>query len=264
MRQRLPRASRASFKSAHRLAGLYEDLRFRFGPQGWWPVTHSFPDPRFEVVAGAILTQHTAWANVQRALGRLAQARAGTPKAVASISCAHLEALIRSSGYFREKARKLREFSQFLLSRYHGNLDSLFASETPVLREHLLGVYGIGPETADCIILYAAGKPTFVVDAYTRRFCAAHHLVADPHRISYAYLQNYFMSYLPPSVDVYQEFHALIVRWGKEGRRGSPRRAVASAEQAVASRRRAVAAPALLRVNVADRSGLLSREGESE
>jgi endonuclease III related protein len=178
------------------------------GPQHWWPGR-----TRFEVIVGAILTQNTSWSNVERAISALRREKLLNPKAIEKISTEHLAQLIRSSGYFRQKARKLKEFVQFLRDRYQASLDKLFATPTTELREQLLSVHGIGPETADSILLYAGGHPVFVVDAYTRRMLERHNLV-DP-KASYEEIRAIFEQNLPADSSLYNEYHALIVRTGK-------------------------------------------------
>ncbi len=187
----------------------YFNVLFRaYGPQGWWPGR-----TRFEIIVGAILTQNTSWANVERAIQSLRRERLLCPDAIAGTSTENLASLIRSSGYFRQKARKLKEFVAFLQANYDGSLSKLFRSPTTALREQLLGVHGIGPETADSILLYAGGHPVFVVDAYTRGILERHELV---HRKNtYEEIRGLFEKSLPFDVDLFNEFHALIVHVGK-------------------------------------------------
>ena len=147
----------------------YNALFTAFGPQHWWP-----GKTPFEVIVGAILTQNTSWTNVERAITNLRRARLLTPAAIERSSPQMIEALIRPSGYFRQKARKLKAFCSFLRYEYSGSLKKMFAQPTAALRQQLLGVFGIGPETADSILLYAGGHPVFVVDAYAKRMLARH------------------------------------------------------------------------------------------
>ena len=187
----------------------YYDALFRaHGPQHWWPGR-----TRFEVIVGAILTQNTTWSNVERAIRALRREKLLHPNAIEKISTERLAQLIRSSGYFRQKARKLKEFVQFLRDRHQGSLDKLFAAPTAELREQLLAVHGIGPETADSILLYAGGHPVFVVDAYTRRILERHGLVHP--RASYEEIRSLFEQNLPADSSLYNEYHALIVHTGK-------------------------------------------------
>jgi endonuclease III related protein len=195
---------------------VYQRLLGRYGPQQWWPA-----ESPFEVVVGAILTQSTAWQNVARAIANLKAAAVLSPQALLALPEEELAALIRPSGYFRAKARKLRAFLAVLADEYEGDLDRLFALSTPVLRERLLAIYGIGPETADSIALYAGGHPLFVVDAYTRRVFERLGLADE--RVTYAELQRLFSENLPLDVCLYNEYHALIVRHGKYVCRTQPR-----------------------------------------
>jgi endonuclease III related protein len=188
---------------------LYYDALFRaHGPQHWWPGR-----TRFEVIAGAILTQSTSWSNVERAIAALRKGRLLSPIALDQVPLARLSDLIRSSGYFRQKARKLKAFVHFLREQYQGSLDRMFATPTRELREQLLSVHGIGPETADSILLYAGRHPIFVVDTYTRRILERHHL-ADA-KLSYEEIQRLFEQNLPASPSLFNEYHALIVHTGK-------------------------------------------------
>jgi endonuclease-3 related protein len=175
----------------------------------------------FEVVVGAILTQGTAWVNVERALARLRAARALEPRALHALPAGRLAGLVRSSGFFRVKARRLRAFLNHLARRHRGSLPSLLRQPLPGLRTELLSIPGIGPETADSIMLYAAGRPVFVVDAYTRRILARHRIV--PRRIGYPALQVVFMDHLPRDPGLFNEYHALLVRVAKEHCRTTPR-----------------------------------------
>src|SRR5579859_6134629 len=183
---------------------LYESL----GPQSWWPAKTSF-----EVIVGAILTQNTTWTNVERAIANLRRERLLSPRAMERVSPAHLASLIRSSGYFRQKAKKLKAFIRFLRDEYSGSLKRMFQTPTAELREKLLGVHGIGPETADSILLYAGGKETFVVDAYTKRILFRHGWVGDT--ATYEEMRTLIQSHLPRGVSRYNEFHALLVTVGK-------------------------------------------------
>ena len=192
-----------------RLLDIYECLFATYGPQGWWP-----GDSPFEVIVGAILTQNTAWVNVEKAIANLRAAHALTPAGLLALPAQELAPLIRPAGYFNTKARKLRAFVEFLEREHRGNLGGLFSLATAPLREALLSIYGIGPETADSILLYASGRPVFVVDAYTRRTFSRLGLVPDT--IGYHDLQALFTEHLPPDVALFNEYHALIVRHGKD------------------------------------------------
>jgi len=190
------------------LSQIYARLYAHLGPQHWWP-----GDSDFEIIIGAILTQNTAWTNVEQAIANLKRARLLTPSALKRVPLARLARLIRPSGYFNLKAKKLKAFVQFLFTRHRGRLAHLFRLDLDTLRDELLTVYGIGPETADSIILYAARKPIFVVDAYTRRIFARLGLSHD--QAAYADLQSLFMQHLPHDVQLFNEYHALIVALGK-------------------------------------------------
>jgi endonuclease-3 related protein len=188
---------------------VYYDALFRaHGPQHWWPAR-----TRFEVIVGAILTQNTSWTNVERVITALRREKLLSAAAIEGVSLERLAELIRSSGYFRQKARKLKEFVRFLRENYGGSLNKMFAAPTAVLRQQLLGVHGIGPETADSILLYAGGHKVFVVDAYTRRILERHGLVRE--KASYEEIRELFECSLTPDAALYNEYHALIVHTGK-------------------------------------------------
>lgn len=183
---------------------LYAKLLRHFGPQGWWPIKNG--GGAFEIMVGAILTQNTAWGNVERALVRLRQARALRPDAIVRMPTRRLEQLIRPAGYFRQKTKKLKILAHWIAS---SSDSSQRRKKTDALRRELLSLWGIGPETADSILLYALNRPVFVVDAYTKRLCAAH----GHHFKNYDACQQFFASRLHPRQ--YNEMHALIVAWGK-------------------------------------------------
>lgn len=191
------------------LRDIYERLLERYGPQHWWPA-----DEPFEVMVGAILAQNTAWTNADKAIHALKNAGALSATALSRIPEEKLAELIRPSGYFNVKARKLKALVTWLAERCGGDLGKLFITETGDLREELLGVYGIGEETADSILLYAGGQPVFVIDAYTRRIFDRIGLQPEGRR--YADYQAMFMNHLPPEPALYNQYHALIVRLGKE------------------------------------------------
>ena len=191
-----------------RLREIYALLYQHFGPQHWWP-----GDTPFEVIVGAILTQNTAWTNVEKAMGNLARAGLLEPERMHRAREDRVAELVRPSGYYHLKAKKLKAFVRFLYDRNGGELSHLFETDLERLREELLAVYGIGPETADSIILYAANRPIFVVDAYTRRIAARLGLARDD--ASYDELQRLFMAHLPRETPLYNEYHALLVALGK-------------------------------------------------
>lgn len=197
------------------LQRYYHRLLDAYGPQHWWPAPTAF-----EVIVGAILTQNTAWRNVEKAIANLKRARLMTPEALREISSKRLATVIRPCGYFNIKAGRLKEFVRFLFEAYGGDLKRMFGESVEVLRPKLLSVKGIGPETADSILLYAGGAPVFVIDAYTRRVVSRHRLV--PKGASYDHLQHFFMDRIPPQADVYNEYHALLVKVGKEHCRRTP------------------------------------------
>lgn len=225
------------------IRNYYDALYRAWGPQHWWPA-----ETRFEVIVGAYLTQNTAWTNVERALGNLRQAGVLSMDGIRKIRLARLEQLIRPSGYFRQKAKRLKTFLAFVDKQYEGSLDQMFSEPTDKLREELLSLKGIGPETADSILLYAGNHPVFVVDAYTRRVLERHGIL--PEKADYEGIRQLFQTSLlpvakqlqqtkaapelasefrgaahPPSpvsterrtvlVQIYNEMHGLIVGVGK-------------------------------------------------
>ncbi len=191
------------------LHDIYARLYSHFGAQHWWPGNGAF-----EVIVGAILTQNTAWSNVEKAMANLKRARLLSPARMHEEPAARLARLIRPSGYFNLKAKKLKAFTRYLFTKHRGSLARLFRLDATTLREQLLSVYGIGPETADSIILYAARQPIFVIDAYTRRIGARLGLSHD--KASYDELQQMFMGHLPHDEPLFNEYHALLVALGKK------------------------------------------------
>lgn len=198
-----------------RLKEIYKKLYERFGPQGWWP-----GKTPFEVAVGAILTQNTAWSNVARAIKNLKKARCLTPNHLWGIDKSRLSELIRPSGYFNIKTERLKAFLSLLHKKYKGSMKRMAKEDPLILRERLLGVKGIGPETADSILLYAFGHPVFVVDAYTRRILYRHKIL--PERSGYREIQDFFHKNLPKDAELFNEYHALIVKVGKEYCRRQP------------------------------------------
>jgi len=188
---------------------VYEKLLEHFGPQHWWP-----GQSPFEVALGAILTQNTNWRNVERAIANLKAAGALQPQAIASMPVERLSELIRPAGYYRQKAKRLQTFARWLIRRYDGSIERMAEQDCERLRAELLSLSGIGAETADSILLYAAGKLTFVVDAYTLRIAVRHGWV-EP-EVSYEELKQYFEERLPAELPVYNEMHALLVQVGKQ------------------------------------------------
>ena len=177
---------------------MFQLLLDRFGPQEWWP-----GETELEMMIGAIFTQNTNWKNVEKVLEHLKDLH-----------------LLSLNGYYNVKAQRLKNMIEFIVDRYHGDLPALLKEETGVLREGLLSVKGIGPETADSILLYAAGRPIFVIDTYTHRILSRHSMIDE--QATYDELQTFFMDHLPDDPDLFNEFHALIVRTGKEYCRRKP------------------------------------------
>jgi len=159
------------------IVDYYHAMLRRWGPQNWWPA-----QSRFEVIVGAYLTQNTNWLNVEKAMVNMRKARALSPKAMRAMPLERLQELIRPSGYYRQKAIKLKVFMEYLDEKYKGSLDRMFAQPTARLRDELLALNGVGPETADSILLYAGNHPVFVVDAYTRRILERHGLITQTTR----------------------------------------------------------------------------------
>ncbi|MBI5586958.1 MAG: endonuclease III domain-containing protein [Deltaproteobacteria bacterium] len=191
------------------LKAYYSCLFESFGPQGWWPA-----NTRFEMIVGAILTQNTAWTNVEKAISNLKGKRLLTPEKIHALKAVELAALIRPAGYFNIKAKRLKNFTSFLFNGCGGSLDRLLRKDSAVLRRELLDVNGVGPETADSIILYAAGKPEFVIDAYTKRIFSRHGLTG--HDAGYDEIKTLFMENLPKDAALFNEYHALIVKTAKD------------------------------------------------
>lgn len=194
---------------------VFEKLLDSFGPQDWWPA-----DSPLEVMVGAVLVQNTNWKNVERAIENLKVADLLEAKRLFAMEVAELQELIRPAGYYRLKEKRLRSLMEFFLEQYEGSITRMLAVGTDELREQLLGVHGVGPETADAILLYALEKPVLVVDAYTSRVFARHGWVeqgADYHQ-----LQAHLMSELPEEVALYNELHALLVEVGKRYCRKTP------------------------------------------
>jgi endonuclease-3 related protein len=174
----------------NQIRNYYRALFQAWGPQNWWPARS-----RFEVVVGAYLTQNTAWTNVEKALANLRAAKMLSAEGIRRVTLTELERLLRPSGYFRQKARRLKTFVEFLDQRYGGSLTRLFSRPTQELREELLKLNGVGPETADSILLYAGNHPVFVVDTYTRRILARH--VILPEEAAYEDVRKIFEKALP-------------------------------------------------------------------
>jgi len=205
----------------NKIAEVYGRLYEYYGPQHWWPA-----EEPFEMIVGAILTQSAAWTNVEKAIGNLKQAGALSPEALRRLPETELAQIIYPSGYYNVKARKLKAFAEYFGARYGDNLEKLFRRDTNELRNELLSVYGIGEETADSILLYAGHKPVFVIDAYTRRISGRLGLrptvPSAPSTGKYVDYQRLFMTALPLSAVLFNEYHALLVRLAKEACRKEP------------------------------------------
>jgi endonuclease-3 related protein len=202
---------------AGELLRYYEAMSGALGPMHWWPAKTPF-----EVIVGAILTQSTAWGNVERAIANLCAARMLTPAAILRVRTERLAGLVRPSGYFRQKAKKLKAFVRFLYAGYAGSLNRMFQTPTSELREKLLSVHGIGPETADSILLYAGNHPVFVVDAYTHRILGRHGITQG--KPEYEKVRGMIENSIPRQPELFNEFHALIVNTGKNWcRKSAPR-----------------------------------------
>jgi endonuclease-3 related protein len=188
----------------NRLYDIFNRLAAHFGPLHWWPA-----QTPFEVVVGAILTQNTAWRNVEYAIANLRAAGVLSPAALREIDRVELENLIRPAGFFRQKAERLQLFARHLFARHGGELAALLAGPLDAVRAELLACKGVGPETADSILLYAGNHPSFVVDAYTRRLFTRLGLLRGDE--GYEAIRALFMKNLPHETDLFNEYHALIV-----------------------------------------------------
>jgi len=193
----------------NRFLDIYDLLYKFYGPQGWWPGESSF-----EMVVGAILTQNTSWSNVRKAIDNLKNDGLLSFKALYALSFDELATRIRPSGYFNIKTKRLKNLLRMIEERYQGELELLFQDDMMSGRANLLSVQGIGPETADSILLYGGNHPLFVVDTYTHRVFSRHQLLAD--ESDYDSIQEVFMSALPEDSRLFNEYHALIVRLGKD------------------------------------------------
>jgi endonuclease-3 related protein len=199
------------------LKQAYERLLTAFGPQHWWP-----GDSPFEIMVGAVLVQNTAWRNVERAIANLRDAGVMEPRLLYALPPDELAQLIRPAGYYQVKARRLRNLLRLVVEEYDGSLERMFAADLATLREKLLAIHGIGRETADAILLYAGGFPSFVVDTYSHRVLARHGWIG--YEADYDEIKDHFETALPADTALYNEYHALLVRVGKDFcRRGAPR-----------------------------------------
>ena len=197
------------------LLNIYQSLLDYYGPRNWWPA-----ETPFEVIIGAILTQNTNWNNVEKAIINLRHADVLTIDAILNLQRKTLEQLIRPSGFFRQKAERLQLFCRYLQEHHQGSLERLFDQELNLVRDELLGLKGIGPETADSILLYAGQLPSFVVDAYTQRLFGRLGILSGKEK--YSHVRDFFMSNLPEDIQLYNEYHALIVIHCKDFCRKKP------------------------------------------
>lgn len=198
------------------LIDIYHLLRNHFGHRDWWP-----GETPLEIIVGAILTQNTAWKNVEKAIGKLKEEKLLSIPRLRDVEEQKLAECLRSSGYYNQKARKIKFFIAFLDQNYHGSLASLKKAPADLLRHQLLKVHGIGPETADSILLYALEKPIFVIDTYTRRIFSRHfYFSSEP---SYAEAQEFFQAHCPEDIELYNDFHAQIVACGNRYCKPTPR-----------------------------------------
>ncbi len=192
-----------------RLMALYKQLHRRFGPRHWWP-----GDTPLEVMVGAILTQNTAWTNVEKAIANIKNAKVLHVERILALSHARLAALLRPSGYFNIKTKRLKSFLNFYKDHFGARVAKMKREPLHELRKQLLEVRGVGPETADSILLYALGKPVFVVDAYTKRIFSRLGLISEAS--DYHQVQDFFMTHLPHETALFNDYHAQIVQLGKE------------------------------------------------
>lgn len=188
------------------LTEIYHKLLRHFGKQYWWPA-----ETRFEVIIGAILTQQTTWKNVDLAIENLKDKELLNPHSLARASVEHVEALVLNTGFYRQKAKRIINFSKFLVTKYDGSLNKFFNGPQEQIRRELLSLEGIGPETADSILLYAADRLSFSIDAYTQRLCER----LGIKELKYEKFREFFEHNLPRELEVYKEFHALIDKLGK-------------------------------------------------
>lgn len=204
---------------------VFDILFNSYGPQHWWPIDERYhqnqhSDPRFEIITGAILTQNTAWTNVEKAILNLKRQKALTINTIAQLKEENLKKMIQPSGFFNQKAQRLKLFSAYLQKKYEGDFQKFFSRDPAEIRHELLSLQGIGPETADSILLYAGDHPVFVVDAYTRRICQRFTFPVDTE--SYEHVQQFFekelINTIPKNdlISTYKELHALLVRLAKE------------------------------------------------
>ena len=198
------------------LKAFYDALLERYGPQSWWP-----GETPFEVMVGAVLTQNTNWQNVEKAIANLKSKRLLDPFAIDRLPRETLAEVIRPAGYYNVKAARLQNLVGVLVDGYDGDLEAFFSGSLDSLRERLVSIKGIGLETADSIVLYAAGRPTFVIDTYTFRVTVRHGLIFP--EASYDDLKSLFEDHLASEVELFNEYHALLVQVGKTHCRKRPK-----------------------------------------
>jgi endonuclease-3 related protein len=201
--------------TGERLMDMFDLMLNHFGPQHWWP-----GETPLEIMVGAILTQNTSWNNVEKAIINLKADNLLSLEALYASSLSLLADRIRPAGYFNIKAGRLKNLINTIMDKYNGNIAGFLTQETDALRQELMSIKGVGPETADSILLYAAGRPVFVIDAYTHRILNRHGLSDE--QVTYYDLQGLFMDSLPEDPELFNEFHALMVRVGKEYCRRRP------------------------------------------
>jgi len=194
-----------------KILNIYQKLLEYFGHQHWWP-TIDDKNPKFEIMIGAILTQQTTWKNVEKALRNLRDANLIDPKKLYNLSINDLENLIKSCGFYKVKTKRLRNFLKYFVENFDSNVNKMFSKSLEELRKDLLSINGIGRETCDSILLYAGEKPVFVVDAYTFRLCKRYPIINTK---NYEEVREFFEKNLPRDVNLFKEFHALIVELGK-------------------------------------------------
>jgi endonuclease-3 related protein len=202
-------------RTGQRLMDMFKLMSSHFGPQEWWPA-----ETTLEVMVGAILTQNTNWRNVEKAIANLKRGDLLSLDRLCTVSATVLAQELRPAGYFNIKARRLKNLIHFVMEQYKGDLSRFLQDDTQTMREGLLSVKGVGPETADSILLYAAHRPVFVIDSYTHRILNRHGLSED--QATYHELQELFVDHLPEDYNLFNEFHALIVQTGKNYCRRKP------------------------------------------
>lgn len=216
VRNRPRREAAGGDRLSRKVRRIFDLLHGHFGALHWWP-----GETPFEIIVGAILTQNTAWRNVERAIANLQAAGLLSAAGIRQTNDDTLAGLIRPSGYYHIKTQRLKAFIRFFYGEFGGDLERMFAEDVSLLRNKLLAVKGIGEETADSILLYAGNKPVFVVDAYTRRILARHDMIGAGW--DYGQIQSLFMEHFPSRAPLYNQYHALLVNTGKDFCRKEPR-----------------------------------------